>query len=67
MKILFVSSWTTMRTVSTRGPKLTGPMAKEIPLDKQRPADYVFSRHVQNAMARLRHQPVEAEPVGGDD
>ncbi len=53
--------------VSTRGPKLTGAMAKEIPLDKQRPADYVFSRHVQNAMARLRHQPMDAEPVGGDD
>jgi hopanoid biosynthesis associated radical SAM protein HpnH len=38
-----------------RGPKLTGPMAPEIDLSKQRPADYVFSRHVQDKMAELKH------------
>lgn len=30
-----------------------GPMAPEIPLDRQRPAEYVFSRHVEEALARI--------------
>ncbi len=42
--------------VALRGPKLDGPMAAEIDLTKQRPAEYVFSRHVQNKMAELRHK-----------
>ena len=42
--------------VAFRGPKLDGPMAPEIDLAKQRPADYVFSRHVQEKMAELRHK-----------
>jgi hopanoid biosynthesis associated radical SAM protein HpnH len=41
--------------VTLRGPKTEGPMAPEIPLDRQRPAEWVFSRHVQDAMARLSH------------
>jgi hypothetical protein len=28
-------------------------MAREIPLDRQRPAEYVFSRHVQDAVAEI--------------
>ncbi len=39
-----------------RGPRLDGPMAPEIDLSKQRPADYVFSRHVQEKMASLKHK-----------
>ncbi|HVJ53905.1 MAG TPA: adenosyl-hopene transferase HpnH [Aliidongia sp.] len=39
--------------VAMRGPKTEGPMAPEIPLDKQRPAEYVFSRHVQDAMEKI--------------
>ena len=39
-----------------RGPKLDGPMAPEIDLSNQRPADYVFSRHVQEKLAELRHK-----------
>ncbi len=46
----------TMATV-LRGPKLTGPMAPEIDLSKQRPAEYVFSRHVQEKMVELKHKP----------
>ena len=46
----------TMKT-ALRGPKLTGPMAPEIDLSKQRPAEYVFSRHVQEKMAELKHKP----------
>ncbi len=45
----------TMR-VALRGPKLDGPMAPEIDMTQQRPAEYVFSRHVQNKMAELRHK-----------
>jgi len=39
-----------------RGPRTEGPMAPEIPLDRQRPAEWVFSRHVEDAMARLSHE-----------
>jgi hypothetical protein len=31
-------------------------MAAEIPLGSQRPAEYVFSRHVAETMARLHHE-----------
>jgi len=39
-----------------RGPRTDGPMAPEIRLDKQRPAEYQFSRHVQEKMAELAHK-----------
>jgi hopanoid biosynthesis associated radical SAM protein HpnH len=39
------------------GPKTEGPMAPEIPLDRQRPAQYVFSRHVEEARERFKHLP----------
>ena len=42
--------------VAMRGPRTEGPMAPEIPLESQRPAEYVFSRHVQETMERLRHE-----------
>jgi hopanoid biosynthesis associated radical SAM protein HpnH len=48
---------------SIRGPKVDGPMVEDISLDHQRPAEYVFSRHVQDAMAKLTHNPKEAAPV----
>ncbi len=38
-----------------RGPKLDGPMAPEISLENQRPAEYVFSRHVEDAMRKTAH------------
>jgi hopanoid biosynthesis associated radical SAM protein HpnH len=46
--------------VSRRGARVEGPMAPEIPLDRQRPAEYVFSRHVQEAMDRMKHSPQAA-------
>ncbi len=49
--------------VALRGPRTDGPMAPEIPLDRQRPADYVFSRHVQDVMERLRHRSPSAADV----
>jgi hypothetical protein len=30
-------------------------MAPEIPLDRQRPAEFVFSRHVESELAAIRH------------
>ena len=49
-----------------RGPKLDGPMAPEIDLSKQRPAEYVFSRHVQEKMAQLRHNKKPNTPQIAD-
>jgi hopanoid biosynthesis associated radical SAM protein HpnH len=46
--------------VERKGIRTEGPMAPEIPLDHQRPAEYVFSRHVQDAMARLKHRKAPA-------
>jgi hopanoid biosynthesis associated radical SAM protein HpnH len=39
--------------VSLRGVRTTGPMAPDIPLDRQRPAQYVFSRHVAIKLAEI--------------
>ncbi len=41
--------------VALRGPKLDGDMAPELDLSQQRPAEYVFSRHVQSKLAELQH------------
>ena len=49
--------------VALRGPKLDGDMAPEIDLSNQRPAEYVFSRHVQNKMSELRHKKPTTEQV----
>src|SRR6266496_3437 len=43
--------------VALRGVRTEGPMAPEIPLDRQRPAQYVFSRHVELKLREIReHQ-----------
>jgi len=47
--------------VALRGPRTSGPMAPEISLEGQRPAEYVFSRHVENAMAKLKHDKPQAK------
>ncbi len=49
--------------VEMRGVRTTGPMAPEIDLSQQRPAEFVFSRHVQQAMEKLRHEKKKPEPV----
>ncbi len=38
------------------GPKTEGDMAPEISLANQRPAEYVFSRHVENRMAKIEEE-----------
>jgi hopanoid biosynthesis associated radical SAM protein HpnH len=42
--------------VSLRGVRTEGDMAPEINLDRQRPAQYVFSRHVENKLAEIQQQ-----------
>lgn len=39
--------------VALGGIRIDGPMAPEIALDRQRPAEYVFSRHVDRALTQL--------------
>jgi hopanoid biosynthesis associated radical SAM protein HpnH len=46
-----------------RGIRTDGPMAPEISLDKQRPAEYVFSRHVETALKRIRAGKKPTEEV----
>ncbi|MEM5434032.1 adenosyl-hopene transferase HpnH [Paraburkholderia diazotrophica] len=40
--------------VSLTGARTTGEFAKDIPLDKQRPAEYVFSRHVEIKLDEIK-------------
>jgi hopanoid biosynthesis associated radical SAM protein HpnH len=44
-----------------RGIRTDGEMAPEIALDQQRPADYVFSQHVETALTEIRSR--KAKPV----
>jgi hypothetical protein len=43
-----------MIPLALRGVKTSGPMAPDIPLDNQRPAEFVFSRHVEHKLADIR-------------
>lgn len=47
-----------------RGPRTEGGMAEEIDLSQQRPAEYVFSRHVQQAMGEMAHEPKKGAKHG---
>jgi hopanoid biosynthesis associated radical SAM protein HpnH len=52
--------------VSRKGATTDGAMAAEIPLGKQRPAQYVFSRHVEQKLAEIRvteARPKESTPA----
>jgi hopanoid biosynthesis associated radical SAM protein HpnH len=48
-------------TQVVRGIRTEGEMAPEIALDRQRPADYVFSQHVETALTEIRSR--KAKPV----
>jgi hopanoid biosynthesis associated radical SAM protein HpnH len=56
----FAKPWEILK-VAIMGIRTDGATAKDIPLDRQRPADYVFSRHVQNKLAEIK----EAEAAAG--
>jgi hopanoid biosynthesis associated radical SAM protein HpnH len=51
-----------MLAVAWRGIRTEGPMALEIALDKQRPAAFVHSLHVERELARLKQAEAEERP-----
>ena len=44
-----------------KGVKTDGPMAPDIDLTKQRPADYVFSRHVEQKLGEIQEEKARAK------
>jgi hopanoid biosynthesis associated radical SAM protein HpnH len=48
--------------VAMRGVRTEGAMAPEIPLDKQRPPEFVFSRHVEHKLEEIRRTKAEKKP-----
>lgn len=48
--------------VSLRGVRTSGPMAPDIALDRQRPAEYVFSRHVEIKLEEIQRTRPPARP-----
>lgn len=53
--------------VAVQGIRTEGPMAPEIPLDRQRPADFVFSAHVERKLEEIRETQPRAKktaPLG---
>jgi hopanoid biosynthesis associated radical SAM protein HpnH len=53
--------------VALGGVRTEGPMAPEIPLSGQRPAEYVFARHVQQKLAEIEGAEARAEkPVAAE-
>jgi hopanoid biosynthesis associated radical SAM protein HpnH len=48
--------------VSLRGVRTDGAMAKDIPLDRARPAQYVFSQHVERKLSEIERTQGKAEP-----
>jgi hopanoid biosynthesis associated radical SAM protein HpnH len=49
--------------IAIRGIRTEGPMAPEIPLDKQRPAQFIFQRHVETMLSNLGVTPKAAPPA----
>jgi hopanoid biosynthesis associated radical SAM protein HpnH len=47
--------------IAVSGIRTEGPMAPEIPLDRQRPAQYVFSDQVQMKLSEIRKAEAEAK------
>lgn len=50
-----------MAKLAIQGIRTEGAMAQDIPLDKQRPAEYSFSRHVETKMAEIHKKPEPAD------
>jgi hypothetical protein len=47
--------------VTLKGVRTDGPMAPDIPLDRQRPAEFVYSRHVQQKLDEINEAEASAE------
>ncbi|GEO39338.1 hopanoid biosynthesis associated radical SAM protein HpnH [Skermanella aerolata] len=52
-------------SVVRKGMKTDGEMAPDIPLDRQRPAEYVFSRHVEQALTEEDRASPKRRRAGG--
>jgi hypothetical protein len=53
--------------VAVAGVRTEGPIAPEIPLKNQRPAEYVFARHVQHKLAEIEKAEARTEkPVAAE-
>jgi hopanoid biosynthesis associated radical SAM protein HpnH len=52
-----------MAALALTGIKTDGAMAAEIPLDRQRPAEYVFSRHVAEKLAAIEKAEAGTQEV----
>jgi hypothetical protein len=52
-----------MIPLALRGVKTDGPMAPEISLAKQRPAEFVFSTHVERKLAEIHSSKARREDV----
>ncbi|HWA62347.1 MAG TPA: adenosyl-hopene transferase HpnH [Caulobacteraceae bacterium] len=50
-------------SVTLKGVRTEGPMAPDIPLDKQRPAEFVFSSHVEQKLAEIKATRPRARKV----
>jgi hopanoid biosynthesis associated radical SAM protein HpnH len=50
-------------TVGLSGVQTDGAMAREISLERQRPAQYVFSRHVERKLTEIRERETHAEAL----
>ena len=49
--------------VALAGIKTDGPMAPDIPLDRQRPAEYVFTRHVEEKLVEIGKAEARTQEV----
>ncbi len=50
--------------LALRGVKTDGPFAPEIDLSHQRPADFVFSRHVETKLAEIKSAKAKSTEIG---
>jgi len=50
--------------VALKGVKVDGEMAPDISLDKQRPAEFVFSRHVEDSLAQIKAEKTANQNKG---
>ena len=53
--------------VALAGVRTDGPMAPDIPLDGQRPAEYVFTRHVEEKLIEIAEAEAGAEEIAAAD
>jgi hypothetical protein len=54
--------------VALKGVRTEGPMAPEIALERQRPAQYMFPRHVEQMLAQVGQPKIRAkEPAARKD